>query len=233
VIFRLFYRCLIVFLCLGSGQSYAKYEMHFFCPDFPPYTTVDSTGRNVGTGLDKIKPVLDSMGVTYTIEIGSNHGRALAELKSGRSDGFFMASQNKERDKYAVFSESVMINRWVWIVLSDQSNTFSSTPKPGYLVASLLNTNTERWLTSSGFTLGHSADNIESLIAMLDSRQVNAVLVAEEVYNVRYKDHPNYKVILQEEKEFGVYVSRIFLRRHPQFMEEFNRTIRMNRQGKE
>ncbi|MEX0337037.1 substrate-binding periplasmic protein [Vibrio tubiashii] len=225
MISRTLYAWIFAWLCFGSSYVHAQYKMHFFCPDFPPYTTVDSSGSHAGIGLDKVKSILDSVGVDYTIEINSNHGRALAELKTGRSDGFFMASQNEERDKYAVFSESVMTNRWVWIVLTTHQGEFSSQPKSGYTVASLLNTNTNRWLTKTGFNLAHPAESITSLIGMLDKQEVNAVLVAEEVYNHRFKNNPRYKVILQEEKEFGVYISKSFLNRHPQFMEKLNKAI--------
>ncbi|MEI8638636.1 transporter substrate-binding domain-containing protein [Vibrio coralliilyticus] len=99
--------------------------MHFFLPDFPPYTTIDEQGKPTGIGIDKVLPILSSIGVEYTVTVSSNHGRALSELRKQRSDGFFMASQNEERDKYAVFSEPVMSNRWVWIVRSEDVEKFA------------------------------------------------------------------------------------------------------------
>ena len=200
--------------------------MHFFLPDFPPYTSVDTAGHNIGIGLNKVTPILDSIGVNYTIKIGSNHGRALAELRSGRSDGFFMASRNDERDKYAVFSESVMTNRWVWVVLKSKHDNTSPTIESGYIVASLLNTNTNRWLEKSGFKMTRPAEKIESLIRRLDTQEIDAVLVAEEVFHHHFKHNPNYKIILQEEKKFGLYISKTFLKQHPLFMDKLNNAIR-------
>lgn len=219
-------RIISIFFLMGSSYSYSGDDMHFFLPDFPPYTTIDAAGHNIGIGLDKVTPILDSIGVKYTIRIGSNHGRALAELRNGRSDGFFMASRNDERDKYAVFSESVMTNRWVWVVLKNKNGSSSPTIYSGYIVASLLNTNTNKWLEKSGFKMTRPAEKIESLIRRLDTQEIDAVLVAEKVFHHHFKGNPNYKTILQEEKKFGIYISKAFLKQHPLFMGKLNGAIR-------
>ncbi len=223
---RHLYRALLICLCASVSYAHAQYEMHFFCPDFPPYTTIDSDGNQSGIGLDRMKPILEVLGVDYSISIGSNHGRALAELKNGRSDGFFMASRNDERDKYAVFSESIMTNRWVWVRLAGSGAELLSVAKPGEKVASLLNANTNRWLMKSGYDPVHPAENIRQLVGMLDSQQVSAVLVAEEVFKAAYPNDTRYQITLQVEKEFGVYISKTFLESHPQFMDELNAAIR-------
>lgn len=220
------YRSILIWLSVGVGYAHAQYEMHFFCPDFPPYTTIDSDGNQSGIGLDRMKPILEALGVDYSIRIGSNHGRALAELKNGRSDGFFMASRNDERDIYAVFSESIMTNRWVWVRLAGNGAKQSQAAQPGEKVASLLNANTNRWLMKSGYNPAHPAENIRQLVGMLDSQEVSAVLVAEEVFKAAFPNDTKYQTILQVEKEFGVYISKAFLEGHPQFMDKLNAAIR-------
>ena len=222
-------RCLLIVLLFTVGKSSAAYNMHFFLPDFPPYTVVDEQGNFSGIGLDEVKPILDSMGVKYTIQIGSKHGRALSELRGGRSDGFFMASQNEQRDEYAVFSESVMINRWVWVVLRKNSPNFHASAKGNYTMASLLNANTNYWLEHSGYQTVRPAMNINALVEKLDSGEVDAILVAEEVFNSEFVNDARYKVSLHSEREFGIYISKAFLKDNPDFMEKLNSAIRERR----
>ncbi|WP_245986881.1 substrate-binding periplasmic protein [Vibrio pectenicida] len=210
---------------MNGSRAYAEYNMHFFLPNFPPYTMIDIEGSPTGIGLNAMKPILDSMRVNYTINVDSNHGRALSELKNNRSDGFFMASKNKERDQYAVFSSAVMYNNWVWIVLKENERDFRPSAQSNYVVASLLNTNTNHWLKKSGYTLTPPAWNIESLVKKLDSHEVDAILVAEVVFKHRYQNSDDYATILHEAKPFGVYISKAFISKHPKFMEKLNEAI--------
>lgn len=224
----------LVTLLLLSFPSYAEYKLHFFVPDFPPYTTVDASGVPAGIGIEKMDQVLDHMGVEYSIEVGSNHGRALKELRKGRSDGFFMASRNEERDEFAVFSESIMVNRWVWVLRSDlEANgsdraklpidpTFKETER----VMSLLNTNTQYWLIHNEYNVQPPAANIQSLVSALDEGKVEAIFVAEFVFKHYIKDAQNYNVLLGKEKDFGIYISRDYIQQNPLFMFELNAAIR-------
>ncbi|MGF1696448.1 transporter substrate-binding domain-containing protein [Vibrio lamellibrachiae] len=217
---------------LFSFSSSAQYNMHFFVPDFPPYTTVNSEGVPVGIGIDKMDLVLDSIDVKYSIEVGSNHGRALKELRRGRSDGFYMASKNDERDRYAVFSESLMINRWVWVVLMEGSENLrpkSLAFKTDAKVMSLLNTNTSYWLLRNEYKALPPAADIKSLVTALDEKQVDAIFVAEVVFSHLAEGSNKYKIILEKEKEFGIYVSNDFVEENPMFMFELNSAIREHR----
>lgn len=213
--------------CL-SPRSLADHEMHFFLPDFPPYTTVDSNGDIVGIGIDKVLPILEAIEVNYTLEVGSNHGRALSELKLGRSDGMFMASQNDERDRYAVFSESVMTNRWVWVVRRQDSKGFQPS-SPSFRatgsVTSLLNTNTHYWLMREGYNVAPPANDIRKLVQKLNNKEVDAIMVAEVVLLSEIEEPDRYQIVLQEAKEFGIYVSKEYLEHHPNFMKNLNRAI--------
>ncbi|MCG9677190.1 MULTISPECIES: substrate-binding periplasmic protein [Vibrio] len=218
----------LVFIFM-SMKTHAAYDMHFFLPDFPPYTMVNDQGQPDGIGLEKVLPILSSIGVNYTVTVSSNHGRALSELRKERSDGFFMASKNEERDKYAVFSEPVMINRWVWVVRTEDMNGFdphSDTFKANAKVASLLNTNTSYWLKNQGYQISPPATNPSGLVEKLDNKEIDAFLVAEVVFLHDVIDLEGYGVVLEEEKAFGLYISKRFLEQHPEFMEKLNTAIR-------
>ncbi|MEZ9233832.1 substrate-binding periplasmic protein [Vibrio amylolyticus] len=219
----------LILLLLLPTPLYAQYKLHFFVPDFPPYTMVDGVGVPVGIGIDKMELVLSKMDVEYSIEVGSNHGRALKELRKGRSDGFFLASRNEERDEFALFSEPVMVNRWVWVFRNENSNaTLPIDPdfKDSAKVKSLLNTNTQYWLVQNEYNVQSPASNIQALVSSLDNKEVDAIFVAEVVFKHYIKNAENYTVMLGKEKDFGVYISRDFIQENPLFMFELNAAIR-------
>lgn len=214
---------------LISLKSYSFEDMHFFVPDFPPYTQLNSEGVPEGIGTDAVKQVLDSIGVGYTITVSSNHGRALQELKKQHSDGFFMASQNSERDTYAVFSEPLMFNRWVWVIRKDNAHSFKPSDiefKRNSTVASLLNTNTHYWLRENDYPSIYSATSVDDLVDKLDSGAIHAILIAEMTFqNTAGRTH-DYQIVLEEEKNFGLYISKSYLKNNPEFMSKLNQAIK-------
>ena len=223
---------LVTLAMLISLKAYAFEDMRFFVPEFPPYTQIDSDGVPSGIGTEAVKQVLDSMGVGYTINVSSNHGRALQELRKQHSDGFFMASQNSERDVYAEFSEPLMINRWVWVVRQGSASNFNpydATFKKQSTVASLLNTNTHHWLKSNDYLSVFAATSVNELQEKLDTGAVTAILIAELTFLDTVNDTRDYKIILEQEKEFGLYISKYFLSNNPGFMPKLNEAIRAYR----
>lgn len=224
---------LLVVTLLISFKSYSFDDMHFYVPDFPPYTQLDSEGSPSGIGTDAVKQVLYAMDVSYTITVSSNHGRALQEVRKQQSDGFFMASQNSERDTYAEFSEPLMSNRWVWIIRQENGRNFTpydSTFKKQSTVASLLNTNTHRWLKVNGYPSIHAATSVTELKDKLDSGAVTAILIAEMTFLDTVSETDDYEIILEQEKAFGMYISKHFLSNNPGFMSKLNQAIRVYRE---
>ena len=70
------------------------------------------------------------------------------------------------------------------------------------------------------------ATHIYGLIEKLDIKVVDAILVAEVVFLHNFSSLSGYGVILEEEKEFGLYISKRFVEEHPEFMERLNQAIR-------
>ncbi|WP_253820793.1 transporter substrate-binding domain-containing protein [Vibrio sp. 99-70-13A1] len=219
---------LLAVTLLVSLKSYSFEDMHFIVPVFPPYTQLDSQGFPSGIGTDAVKQVLDSMGVSYTISVSSNHGRALQEVRKLNSDGFFMASQNSERDTYAQFSDPLMSNRWVWVVRKENAHNFSpdnSIFRDRSTVATLLNTNTHHWLKVIGYSSIYVAASVDGLKDKLDSGTISAILIAEMTFLDAVSDIEDYEIVTEQEKEFGLYISKYFLRKNPGFMSKLNQAI--------
>ena len=95
-------------MCSSVFSANAYDEITFTVPNFHPYTYQDD-GKIKGIGVDVVTELLDEMKVQNKIKFSPNYGRALDDLKKGKVDGFFLASQNAERDNVAVFSSRIAL----------------------------------------------------------------------------------------------------------------------------
>ncbi|MBN3493792.1 transporter substrate-binding domain-containing protein [Vibrio neptunius] len=193
-------------------------------PSFPPYTYMHD-GKPSGVGIEAVVPILDKMGVKYTIQIGSNHGRALQQLIHDKSDGFFMASKNAERDKHAVFSKPILVNKWVWVTMKG-ANIDVKKASSSIRTASLLNTNTEKWLKKNNYRVATSANNVDSLVKLLGAKRVDAIFLSEAVLKEAVGGNLSpYDISVEVAKDFGFYVSKSYIEKYPTFMQELNEHI--------
>jgi polar amino acid transport system substrate-binding protein len=139
-----------LFLTMMSSYVYAQAVMEFHLPVFPPYT-FEKDGKIQGIAVELVGQILKEAGIQYTIDLVPNYGRAIANVKIGLSDGFFLASQNSERDNIAVFSNPVTNNNWCWFYpvnskLDPKDGEFKANAKVG----TILNANTHKWLKKMG-----------------------------------------------------------------------------------
>ena len=57
------------------------------------------------------------MEISSQFELVANYGVALEQLRNGKIDGFFLATQNRYRDRVAKKSDSVLITNWSWFYI--------------------------------------------------------------------------------------------------------------------
>jgi hypothetical protein len=138
---------LLSVLCINVSYANLKLLM----PDFPPYTF--KAGEHFsGIGFDKVKQIMDDTGIDYSVDIVTDYGRLVYSTKENLSDGFFLATQNKERDSFAVFTLPIMTNKWSWFTFADSplnpnSADFINKAKIG----TFINTNTHKWLQANNY----------------------------------------------------------------------------------
>jgi len=226
------YRILIIFLFWFSSIASTKEfeKLKFSVPEFKPFTYQEN-GIIQGIGVELAKKVLDQVGVEYSLEIEPNYGRVVVQTKSGKTDGFFLASKNLQRDEIAVFSDAIMINRWSWFLSADsyfspKTERFKTSAR----IATHLNTNTHRWLKKNGFNVSVTPNNVAVLPDMLFKyKRADAVFLAEIVFidvAKRKEITPDkYRQVVESEKPFGMYISKNYLSRNPGFMDKLNQAI--------
>lgn len=213
-----------------SGQSEeGAGVIRFAVPNFKPYSFVQNN-KLKGVGIDKVKALMSKLDQSYFFRFVPNYGRAVEELRRGRVDGMFLASENEERNAIAEFSVPVLINRWSWFL--NQPNTLdphSELFKRDVTVATQLNTNTHKWLVKNNYLRIYPAKDPMRLANILDRGRLRAVFIAEEVFKSSVKQHRlnsnGFEQIVQFEKPFGIYISKRYLDKYPEFMIRLNQAI--------
>ena len=216
-------------ILMGGDCGYAQSEIRFHLPDFPPYT-FEKDGKIQGIGVEFVDKILKEAKIRYSLELTSNYGRAVYDVKAGNSDGFFMASQNIERDEIAHFSNPVLINRWCWFFPANSTlNPKDASFKAEVRAGTYLHSNTHKWLIKNGYNVTGAVSKIESLPKMLKHNRINAIFIAEvvffEVLGQTGETPENYKKAVQVEKPFGIYISKDYLSKNPGIMEKINTAI--------
>ncbi|MBN2429697.1 MAG: transporter substrate-binding domain-containing protein [Deltaproteobacteria bacterium] len=210
----------------GFGET----DIILAVPKFEPYTNIENEEIQ-GRGGTLVKIVLDNMEIRYSLKQVPNYGRAFKETENGRADGFFLATQNKERDNIAVFSEPVLFNRWSWFFTADRyMDPWTPNFKTTALVGTALHTNTQLWLEKNGYQRINPILKFKKLPLLLTNKRLDAVFLSESVFLNSVSEaklsSSRFKMKLQEEKPFGIYISKKFLKKNPGFMKQLNEAIR-------
>jgi len=196
-------------------------------PNFKPYT-YEENHKLVGTAITPVTDVLNAINAPYTIQLFDTYSLLLKALKKNKIQGFFLASQNKERDRYATFSKTITFNKWSWAFLKGkQQDTDDNDFKRSATIGTIKGTNTYRWLVRHGYNAqGYSADELPLL---LSQKKVDAVFAAQTVF--RYStvkaglSNSAFDFEVESSKPFGMYVSKKYLQTNPDFLPHFNKLI--------
>ncbi|MGD9733060.1 MAG: substrate-binding periplasmic protein [Desulfamplus sp.] len=223
--------CLTIFFCLfmSGNYIYSQELIRFVIPDYPPYT-FEKDGKYQGIGVDLIDTVMKEAAIQYSIQIVPNHGRAFENTIQGYADGFFLASENSERNEIAVLSKPLVINKWCWVYpknssLVEPSNTkFKEQAKVG----TPMNTNLHKWLIENKYAVS-SPPNADVLFKMLKSDYINVLFLPDAIaFDLIKKEGDkaeNYKIVVHKELPFGIYISKKYLSANPDTMTKINAAI--------
>ena len=217
-------RLILLKIFMFSTGLYAHEPIKLVIPNFKPYT-YSLNGNVAGLGVDAVVHILEKMNKPYAIDFVPNYGRALAEVKMQRADGFFMASENEERNTAAVFSHPILINRWSWFVLNNSSEDLTKALSPKVKIGTIMNTNTHRWLLDNNYNVFFHTQDPKKLVSNLFNKRVEALFLAEDVFKEaiqNFDEVPEIRSQVVFEKPFGVYFSKAFLAKNKTFLSKFN-----------
>ncbi|MGY5451582.1 hypothetical protein ACVFI8_11655 [Agarivorans sp. MS3-6] len=222
--------CLAILLCIGVSvpPSYAE-PLRLVYPNFVPYTFASEQPLAGGNFL--IDKIMQELNVSYQSKMVPNYKRAFSDVENGMADGFFLASQNQQRDQVAVFSHPILFNNWSWFFrydsyLDPDAEGFKSSAK----VSSIEGTNTLRWLNKHYYRVIGKQKNVAKLAQLLfDLKRIDAAFLSADVFKTA-NVHTNiisgeYIEVVQRSAPFGIYISKNYLAKHPDFMLRLNLAI--------
>lgn len=156
--------------------------------------------------------------------------RAQSMVRHNTAEGFFAASHNLDRDRYAVMSEIIAEQKWTWYLLKKNlldptSNSF----KQSGVVTSFLGANMQKWLLQNDFqTINNPPQDNHKLLSFLLSGRVDAILANDQVMNSLINDfghQEKVRSVLNRNKPLGVYFSKAFLATQPGFLAQFDQAV--------
>lgn len=216
-------------LCLLLSPVQAE-TLRFAVPEYAPFTT-STNGKATGFGVEMVEKILKDAGYSMSAHVVPNYSRCLLEVKNRSVEGFFLGSQNPERDAIATLSLPIMINNWIWV--SKKTNPLrpeTSDYKQKARIGVMLNTNPHSWLLKEQYKIAGTPSNVANLIEMLDLGRIDSALIPELVFMESIRTHSKrlneYRMVVQSRNPFGIYLSKQYLAQHPEVLLRINAAIK-------
>jgi len=195
--------------------------------EWKPYQYQEN-GQMKGPGIDKLKCIMSVMKQPYQLTM-TDWDRAQLLVEVGEQHGFFLASSNKARDKYADYSAPLMTQAWSWFSLSESIDLENEMFKAEIPVTALFGSNKWFWLHKMGYRVEKKPRRSRTLVELLLAGEVSAVLannfVMEEAIKNLGVSHRAITRRVMKKKSLGVYFSKKFTKQYPKFLSDFNQAI--------
>lgn len=214
-----------VFIFATTAHSFEPITLGV--PHFKPYTYTENN-QVTGLAANKIRNIFKGIPAELTLKQYLNYSLLLKALKRGDIDGFFLASENSERNRYADFSKPIEYNNWTWFTLRESSNTPNHHDfKYHSIIGTIGKTNTFRWLSRNSYQV--QSYNANELLAALQNKQINAAFLAEKVFEYTYMQAgiapSTFKKHIEIKRPFGIYIAKKYLQKNHNFMSQLNAAI--------
>ncbi|MBN2659052.1 MAG: transporter substrate-binding domain-containing protein [Spirochaetales bacterium] len=181
-----------------------------------------------GIAVDRVRCIFEKMDIELEIHVVPWE-RAQHMVQTGEADGFFAASQNLERDSFAVKSGIIAEQDWNWYLLKENPlNPDDPEFRQKARVGGFFGSNMLKWMISQEYNVTAVPHTTELLYQMLLAGRVDAVLANSQVMeNIIKKNlgEDKIQVFHNLDKPLMVYFSKDFLKRYPAFLEVFNSYI--------
>jgi ABC-type amino acid transport substrate-binding protein len=160
--------------------------------------------------------------------------RVQFETQNHKLDGFFAASKNDERDGYAIQSDVFLPQvRYLYILKKKHSEDIETYSleyiENNFQIGARAGSNALHAVQKKGFNVGLIAQNENQLLHALELGRVNAIiensLVFEDLLKNTKRNTDDYHKVIFGKKSMGVYFSRNFLAKNPDFLAKFNQNI--------
>jgi len=200
-------------------------------PDYPPYTYQEN-GLNQGIGYQAVAAIMADLQQPFSVQLVPHFGRAIVELQNGSVDGMFLATESAERNHNAEFSEAVLMIQWTWVWLKERTDLKpdSKSFRLRSQVAAQTNSNAFNWLKEHRYQVVAGTTDIRGLLNLLKFKRVDAILLPDLTVKALMTEQDVDKTLFSFQQElnlpFAIYINKVYLKKHPQFMQQLNAAIR-------
>ncbi|WP_260394358.1 substrate-binding periplasmic protein [Rheinheimera tangshanensis] len=221
----------VMLCCLFAENAVAKEPLQFLMPDYPPYTYQEN-GGNKGIGYEAVASIMADLQLPFSVQLVPHFGRAIADLQQGSVDGFFLATESAERNKSAEFSEPVLMIQWSWVWLKQRTDLQpgSNSFKQKAVVSAQTNSNIYQWLKEQNYKVTAGTTDIRGLLNLLQFKRVEAILLPELTVKTLMAEQEIDTALFNFQQEvnlpFAIYINKVYLQKHPEFMQQLNAAIR-------
>jgi polar amino acid transport system substrate-binding protein len=161
--------------------------------------------------------------------------RAQLVTEHGEYDGFFMASRNDKRDRYAVLSEPFFNIDWVYVVKKENDLTPDNPKFLQGVFAANRGSARNTWLQDKrdrgliAQEIVTPPNTLQSLV-MLAFGRVDVVLENNENLRSFFErtdySASDFETYIARTIPVGIYFNKDFLKSHPDFLDKFNVSIK-------
>lgn len=218
-----------LFLLTVLSNAYAADVMVLGTTELAPFTYLEGSEFK-GEAIEPIHRILTRSKIPYRLVYLKNYSVLLKALRKQTIDGFFVATQNAERDKYAELSKPLIIDHYSWFILRKapydlDTNDFKLHAKVG----AVSGTNSFRLATRRGYQV--YGQPMTLLAQQFINQTLDAVFATQRSFEhqLTQANFPKdkYRIVFESERPFGLYISKHYLERHPNAMILINQQIEL------
>jgi polar amino acid transport system substrate-binding protein len=181
-----------------------------------------------GMAVNRVRCALNIMEHPHIIYVVP-WGRAQYMVRNNEADGFFAASHNKERDGYAKLSSTIADQEWQWFILKETSHNPSEADfKTKATFGGFRGANMLSWIEEHGYNVTLKAGDTEALLLALVKKRIDVAVANNHVMKALIAQNnltDRIDVHTLTDKPVGVYFSKVYLAKHPMFLERFNHSV--------
>jgi len=197
----------------------------------PPYQELQN-GILSGYSVSILNCVFDRLDIGYGLAIAPRQ-RNREMVRTGKADGFFLARISDAMDEYAVASNPLALEKWVWVspAIKSDDPRVSRRPKPGDFstVGAILGSNEAEWLLEQGYTDVMRVPSIASLVAQVAAGRVEYALVDKHSFEFARKElqltADKFRMQFERYVPLVVYFSKHYVATFPRLLDDLNAVL--------
>ncbi|WP_336082966.1 hypothetical protein [Thalassospira sp. CH_XMU1448-2] len=197
----------------------------------PPYQELHN-GTLGGYSVSVLNCAFERIGVGYGLAVAPRQ-RNRELVRNAQADGFFLARISQFMDEYAVASNPLALEKWVWVSPSRRAVEASNVkvPKPDGVatIGAILGSNEAEWLSEEGYTDLVRVPSIASLVGQVAAGRVDYALIDKHSFEIARNElgigAEQFLVQFERYAPLVVYFSKRYVAKFPDLIDRLNTVL--------